>query len=76
MLREKILEKYFKESSDSAADFFNAFIYEGKPVISPDDLEPIDTVEHFTYADVVNYSLKEKRFTALSLSIMILIMMS
>lgn len=61
MLREKLLEKYFKESSDSAADFFNAFIYEGKSVISPDDLEPIDTVEHFTYADVVNYCLKEKK---------------
>ena len=57
MTEENLSEKYFGESSDTVADFFNAFIYEGESVINPKDLEPIDTVEHFTYGDVVNYDL-------------------
>lgn len=71
MAQQDLSEKYFEESSDTAADFFNAIIYDGRPVINPEDLEPTSTVGHFisdsekkvreNLRDIANYRLKENK---------------
>ena len=41
---DTVLKNYWR-SNERFADFFNAVLFEGKPVIKPDELEDEDTEE-------------------------------
>lgn len=46
-LKPDIVLKNYWRNNEHFADFFNAVLFEEKPIIMPDDLEDLDTEESF-----------------------------
>ena len=54
---DTVLKNYWR-SNERFADFFNAVLFEGKPIIRPEELEDVDTdeasiLEHGKYAESI-----------------------
>ena len=60
-LKPDIVVKNYWRNNEQFADFFNAVLFEGRPVIKPDELEDMDTeessvLEHKEYAESIDAS--------------------
>lgn len=61
---DTILKNYWR-NNERFADFFNAVLFEGQQIISPDELTDIDTeessiLEHKNYAETIEASRDNK----------------
>ena len=57
---DTVLKNYWR-NNDQFADFFNAVLFDGRPVIRPEELEDVDTeesviLEHRKYAESIKAS--------------------
>ena len=75
-----VLKNYWRENEEFA-DFFNAVLFEGRPVIKPEELEELDTeesstLEHRDYVESIKASRDSikicKRSTALGTELIML----